>query len=283
MHIELLASGYGLIEGPRIDQDNCLIFSDVTNGGVYRLDGNGEVTGIIPKRRGVGGIVLHEDGGLVVSGRNICHVKDGVSTILFDDEEIPGFNDMHVDSEGRIYFGSLRSNAFIPGKRIAGELWRLGLDGKAEQLYDDILLTNGIGFSPNGATIYHSDTGRNHIVAHDIGTTVGNRRTFATLERGAPDGLAVDSEGCIWVAAYGGGCVSRFSPAGELIEHLQVPATAVTSLCMGGPDGRDLYIVTADNQDQDLLGSIFRARMDAPGVPTPMAKVQVSQTPVSYR
>ena len=67
-----------------------------------------------------------------------------------------------------------------------------------------------------------------------------------------PDGLAVDVEGCVWVAAYGGGCVSRFYADGRLDRHLEVPATEVTSLCFGGDDGRDLYIATAGNQDPAL-------------------------------
>ena len=69
--LETIASGYGLIEGPRVDADGNLYFSDVTNGGVYRRSPSGEITTAVPKRRGVGGIALHADGGIVVSGKNI--------------------------------------------------------------------------------------------------------------------------------------------------------------------------------------------------------------------
>ena len=81
--IEVLATGYGLIEGPRVDSGDNLFFSDVLGGGVYRRAPNGDITIIIPKRRGVGGIALHADGGVIVSGRNICHVKDGTTRSLF--------------------------------------------------------------------------------------------------------------------------------------------------------------------------------------------------------
>ena len=79
--VDIVVSGYGLLEGPRHDSKNGLYFCDSHNGGVFRLDGAGKVETIIPKRRGVGGIALHADGGLVVSGRNICHVNNEVSNI----------------------------------------------------------------------------------------------------------------------------------------------------------------------------------------------------------
>ena len=81
--LETIASGYGLIEGPRVDAAGNLFFSDVTNGGVYSRSPSGEISTVVPKRRGVGGIALHADGGVIVSGKNICHAKDGTSRILF--------------------------------------------------------------------------------------------------------------------------------------------------------------------------------------------------------
>src|SRR5215467_9473794 len=79
MRFETLAYGYGLIEGPRVDPAGNLCFSDVTNGGVFRRRPDGAIDVVVPKRRGVGGIALHADGGLVISGKNICHVRDGVA------------------------------------------------------------------------------------------------------------------------------------------------------------------------------------------------------------
>jgi sugar lactone lactonase YvrE len=89
-----------------------------------------------------------------------------------------------------------------------------------------------------------------------------------------PDGLAVDAEGGVWVAAYGGGCATRFSPDGSLDRHVDVPAQSVTSLAFGGSDGRDLYVVSADNTDDASLGgSIFRTRVEVPGLAAPLARV----------
>ena len=97
--METLAFGYGLIEGPRVDAEDNLYFSDVPNGGVHRRSPDGEISVAIPKRRGVGGIALHVDGGLVVSGRNICHVLDGETRVLFA-PDAPGLNDLFTDPNG---------------------------------------------------------------------------------------------------------------------------------------------------------------------------------------
>ena len=275
--LETLAFGYGLLEGPRVDANDNLYFSDVPNGGVYRRSPNGEVSTVIPRRRGVGGIALHADGGVVVSGKNICHVKDGQTRILFQRDDIPGFNDIFTDSAGRVYVGSLRSDPFKEGARTPGELWRVEGEGKATEMYGNVGLTNGIGFSPDGKMIYHADSAGPHLIVHDVAPngTMTNRRAIAQMAGGTiPDGLCVDEAGCIWVAVYGGRCVTRYTPDGKLDRKIEVPAKAVTSVCFGGKDRRDLYIVTADNTEvPDRKGTIFHTRVETPGVSVPLARV----------
>ena len=273
--MELLAWGYGLIEGPRVDPEDNLYFSDVPNGGVYRRRPTGEIETVIPKRRGVGGMVFHADGGLVVGGRNVQHVKDGQIRVLFEPGEGGSLNDMHTDAAGRVYVGTIRSDPFSDsGERVPGECWRIDGEGQATQLYEDVSLSNGIGFSPDGGVLYHVDTARGQVIAHDVsGDGCTNRRAFVTLERGRPDGMAVDADGGLWVAAYEGGCVAHFDASGALVEYLEVPARAVTSVCFGGSDMRDLYIVTADNAEAERQGSIFRTRAPVAGLPTPLATV----------
>src|SRR4051812_14784510 len=102
--LEPLVWGYGLIEGPRADNDGSLYFSDVPNGGVYRRAADGSVETVIPKRRGVGGIALHASGGLVVSGRNLCHVRDGETRGVFA-PDVMGLNDLCPDARGRVICG----------------------------------------------------------------------------------------------------------------------------------------------------------------------------------
>ena len=275
--METLASGYGLIEGPRVDAQGNLFFSDVHNGGVYRRAPNGDITTAIPKRRGVGGIALHADGGLVVSGRNICHVRDRETRVLFEREDVGGWNDIFTDRAGRVYAGSLRSNPF--GRDAGaqkGELWRIDAAGDGTELYGEVALSNGIGFSPDGSILYHSDSVPQQVVAHDVlpDGQLKKRRALFTLEKGVPDGLTVDEEGGVWVAIYGGGCAARFLPDGTRDRQVDVPARSVTSLCFGGEDLRDLYIVTADNTDDpERGGTIFRTRSDVAGLPAPLATI----------
>ena len=115
--MQQVATGYGLIEGPVWDPNRGLYFSDVLNGGVFLLGRDGKVTQVVPKRRGIGGMALHEKGGLVVGGRDIAHVSldGGVQKTLLALDAIPGatgFNDLTTDRSGRIYVGSLAFKVF---------------------------------------------------------------------------------------------------------------------------------------------------------------------------
>lgn len=286
MSVETLAYGFGLVEGPRCDADGNLYFSDVPNGGVYRVTPDGEVSTVIPKRRGVGGIALHAAGGIVVSGRDICHVKDGVTRILFARQDIPGFNDLFCDAAGRVYTGSMRSDPFsTTGPRTPGECYRIDAEGQATAIYGDVSLSNGIGLSPDGTKLYHVDSAPRRIWVHtiDAAGNVSDRRVFADLSRNGaawpgtdvtPDGLAVDEEGGVWVALVDGGCVQRFTPEGQLSVRVEVPASFVTSLCFGGADRRTLFVVSSDNtEDPDRKGSVFRTRSPYAGAAVHPARI----------
>jgi gluconolactonase len=245
------------------------------NGGVYRRSPDGGITTVVPKRRGVGGIALHADGGLVISGRNVCHVKGGVTRVLFARDGVPGFNDLFTDALGRVYTGSMRTDPFrVEGERTAGECYRIDAEGHATELYGGVSLSNGIGFSPRGDRIYHCDTARGLVLVHALDPSGHTEARSPIRVEGGPDGLAVDAEGCIWVALFRGGALQRFTPEGEADRRIAVPARAVTSLCFGGDDLRDLYVVSGDNsEDPGRRGSVFRTRSDVAGLPAPVARI----------
>ena len=270
--LELLTEGWGLIEAPRVDEQDRLYFSDVPNGGVYRRLPSGEIETVIPKRRGVGGMVFHRDGGLVISGRNIQHVNDGEIRVLFD-PGFPGFNDLHTDSLGRVYVGSLKVDPFEEGaENPGGELWRLGAEGQVTEMYGGVLLTNGIGFSPDGSLLYHADSVPGRVWVSDVeDDSLANKRVFVEDRVNATDGLAVDVEGGVWVAQPSGGKVQRYTPDGVADLCVAIPDPMVTSLCFGGADLQDLYVVTG-GQSQ-LGGCIYRTRVDVSGVPVPQATI----------
>jgi gluconolactonase len=92
-----------------------------------------------------------------------------------------------------------------------------------------------------------------------------------------PDGLAVAEDGSVWVASAGGGAVRVFDADGEERRPFQVPQPGVTSLCFGGDDLRDLYVVTGTvGGPSDHTGSVYRVRVEVPGLPVPLARVSLA-------
>jgi gluconolactonase len=276
-----VATGYGLIEGPVWEAGQGLYFSDVLNGGVYRLGLDDGVSEVIPRRRGVGGMALHAGGGIVVSGRDVSYAPlSGAEgrVLLTPAQASPdaiGFNDLTTDAQGRIYVGSLAFRVFGGDAPKSGHLHRIDLDGAVETLSDGVMLTNGLGFSPDGRRLYHSDSRAPGVRAYDVAAdgTVGPWRMFASLGEGTPDGLKVARDGSVWVADARGGRVAVFNPDGSHRTDVRVPLPMVTSLCFGG-DLRDLYVVTgSDGGPKENCATIFRARVDVAGLPLSVARV----------
>ncbi len=281
---ELLVRGYGLVEGPVWDPERGLIFSDVLGGGVFCLGPDGEATVLFEHRRGIGGIALHASGGLVVSGRNVSFkpFDGGPTRLLLDrnpDAGNVGYNDLTTDDLGRIYVGSLGNSPVFEDDRApaAGDLYLIELDGTARQVAADVRLTNGLGFSPDGRTLYHSDSLRRTVFCYAVAEdgSLGGKRPFHTHEQGVPDGLAVAGDGSVWVALAGGGHgVDVIGPDGGLKDHIRIPDPMCTSVCFGGPDLRDLYIVSgSDDAPNDRYGAVYRYRTEVAGVPVAACRV----------
>ena len=281
MTMQDVASGYGLVEAPLWDSARGLYFSDVLNGGVHLLDLAGQVSLVIPKRRGVGGMALHEAGGLIVGGRNIAWVglNGQESKVLLSPEAIPGaigFNDLTTDRMGRIYVGSLTYRVFADEPK-PGFLHVIDLDGSMRTISDGIMLTNGLGFSPDGDKLYHSDARGGLVRVYDVKAdgSVGPWRQFATLgPGGVADGLKVANDGSVWVADARGGRVAVFEASGAHRVDLKVPLPMVTSLCFTGNDLCDLYVVTgSDGAGRENCGTVFRSRTSVPGLSLSPARV----------
>ncbi len=279
--MEELATGYGLIEGPVWDDARGLIYSDVINGGVRALGADGEITTIVPKRRGVGGMAPHVAGGLVIGGREIIYESfDGQksATLLTPDvtDVAIGFNDFTTDAAGRVWVGSLGFSVFSGDEMRPGHLHVIDLDGSVRTVSDGIILTNGMGFSPDGKTLYHNDARADLIRAYEItdDAEVAGWTEFTRISGGTPDGMAVAEDGSVWVAMADGNRVSVFEPDGSLRTELPVPLPMVTSVCFGGADLKDLYVVTGSrNGPRENCGTIYRTRVDVPGLPIAPARV----------
>ena len=270
MDWDVVAHGYGLAEAPTIDTDGALVFSDVLGGGVYRVDGSGTVTTVVPKRRGVGGIAIHADGGIVCTGRDVIHVREGHEqrTVLSVDG-VAGWNDLCTDAAGRIYAGALRFAVFDPDAEVvSGELWRVGPDGEPTIMFGDVVHANGVACTGDGRTIYLSDTRRQRVIVFDVEN--GSRRDIDVSALGHPDGMALDAHGTIWLALVSGG-IARLAPDGAVDRRIEPPSAFTTSLCFAG---RDLYVTTGGHSDHpELRGCVLRTTVDVAGAPVAPARV----------
>jgi xylono-1,5-lactonase len=289
--METLKSGFGLLEAPIWDETRGLLFADADNGGVHCLDPHGNVSTIVKHRRGIGGAVRHRDGGLIVSGRNVAYKdsSDGPTVVLLDrnpERGIVGFNDITTDSKGRIYAGAL---GFLPtetalsgigGDRKSAPLFLIDRDGSTRIVHPSVELTNGLGISPDGSLLYHADSGSRMLYVYDVASDGGlaNRRVFASVPEGLPDGVAVSMDGCVWLAVAHAGKVVRFSPSGAREAEIEFPVPMVTSLCFGGPDRRDMYVVSgSEGTGKPDAGSVFRLKVDVAGVDATPADVRIGE------
>ena len=283
--MEQLAQGYGLVEGPVWEDGKGLLYSDVLFGGVYRLTLDGVVETVFEHRRGIGGMALHEAGGLIVSGRNLSfkpYSGGATVTVLEQDESagVVGFNDLTTDAVGRIYAGALgASPVFDDGREPrAGDLYLVDLDGSARVVALDVQLTNGLGFSPDGAILYHSDSRRQTVFCYSVAEdgSLGEKRPFVKTDGGSPDGLAVSEDGAVWVALAGGSGVGVYSPSGVQQDLIEIPQPMCTSLCFGGADRRDLYIVSgSDGSQSDRAGAVYRTRTSVAGLAVANARIRL--------
>ena len=284
--MEKVADGFNLIEGPVWDNKRGLIFSDAVDGGVYALSNTGDVTVVLEHRKGIGGIARHEQQGLVVSGRNIAFKPfgSGETNILLDRDTaagVVGFNDLTTDNSGRIYAGSLSSSPLVAGERTAatGNLYLIDLDGSSRIVAEDIRLNNGLAFSPDAATLYHSDSIRRTVYQYAVEDdgTLGEKQIFAKVDAGGPDGLVVSADGRVWVALAGGGHgVSVFNPDGSASHFIEIPQPMCTSVCFGGEDLRMLFIVSgSEGMGTDKAGAVYCTRTDVPGLMVPLARVSL--------
>lgn len=225
----------------------------------------------------VGSVTPVGDGTLVIGlGAQVWLTEaTGTLTRLLTEIDHPHpdhhLNDAGADPHGRLVIGSVNER---DTGRTAG-LFQLNRDGY-RKLRADMRLGNGLDWTPDGSTLYFTDSLDQLIFAadyHEDGSFTGER-VFAHVVGGLPDGLAVDSEGCVWSAVWGAGRIDRYAPDGAIIDRVLVPAPRVTSLAFGGHDLTTLFITTArDGLSPEELasapesGSVFMAVTSVPGQP----------------
>jgi len=234
------------------------------------FDFDGEVSSVVPRARG-GMIVAigHEIIGLDAHG-----VRAGLARVepdLVDNR----FNDCRCDAKGRLWAGTM-SKTRRPG---TAALYCLAPGEPIQRMVAGTTLSNGISWSPSGEQMYFVDSTTQRIDVFDFEPSAGaisNRRTLAYVEPndGLPDGIAVDSEGGIWLCLFGGGALRRYSSVGDLEEEIQLPVSSPTCPTFGGPDLGTLYVTTAKHRlsrhqllSEPLAGAVLALEPGVRGLP----------------
>lgn len=263
--------------------EQALYFVDIKGQRIHRFDPASGAHEAFEVDEDIGCIGLAKEGGFVAAMRSGVWLLDGGGRKLRqlaenpEDQSVSRFNDGGVDPSGRFLAGTIDE----PKTSSGAGLYRYDKNGLTK-LKGGLLTSNGVAFSPDGATLYHADTPRFTIFAHDYDAATGaisEGRIFAQLpmsatERGRPDGAAVDVEGCYWTALFEGGRVQRYAADGELLGEYRTPAYCPTMVAFGGADMKTLFITSAriDRSAEELAayplsGALFAMRVETPGVP----------------
>ncbi|GIH16168.1 SMP-30/gluconolactonase/LRE family protein [Rugosimonospora africana] len=271
-----------LCEGPCWDtRTGRLYFVDILAGRVHAVDPVGGARRTWELGVPVGAVAPRRAGGWIAA------VERGFAA--YDDDWRPAgpvvaapaqrdgtrFNDGGCDPAGRFWAGTLAYDG-TPG---TGALYRLDAAGTVTEMLSGVTNSNGLAWSAPGIEMFYVDTGKATIdrMAFDpTDGTIADRRTLVAFpsQDGSPDGMAIDRDGFLWVALWGGGRVRRYSPGGVLDGELRLPVSQVTSVAFGGADFGDLFITTAaeglaadQRARQPLAGSVFRYRPGVAGLP----------------
>lgn len=273
------AVGSELGEGPVWQADEqAVYFVDIKQCQIHRYSTVTGETASWKAPAAPGFLVPHVDGGF------ICGLKDGL--YRFDSQtgefaklsevephlRFNRLNDGFVDSQGYLWFGSMDDGE----KQPTGSLYRVADTGEIVRQDEGYVITNGPVMSSDGATLYHGDTLRRVVYAFDVSPAgeLSHKRPFVSITgSGYPDGMAVDAEGFVWIALFGGARIERYAPDGRLVGQVPFPCSNITKLVFGGDDLRTVYVTTAKKgltsdelRQQPLAGGLFSFRTDVPGL-----------------
>ena len=268
-----------------VERDRALWFVDIKKHEVHRYDpaSGGRRTWTAPEQ--VGFVFPAERGGFVAglqSGLYHFDEQSGAFDLIVEVEpDLPNnrLNDGIVDPDGRLWFGTMDN-----GERAKSGAFYCFADGCATRTdIHGIAITNGPAVSPDGRLLYVVDTLRGTIDCAEIHSdgTLGERLPFVRIDPkdGHPDGPTIDSNGYLWISLYGGWEVRRYSPTGDLVEHIRFPVANITKIAFGGHDLRTVYATTARQQlsaddiaKQPQIGDLFELRVDVPGLSCPLVR-----------
>lgn len=263
-------------------EEQALYWIDIAEPAIHRFNPTSGATRCWKMPAEIGSIGLCEQGGAVVAMRNGFHLfdfKQSELRFIGDPEShliMTRFNDGKVSPDGRFWTGTMDDRE---DKQPIGALYRLDPDLTWHRKVLGLSGSNGLAWSPDGRTMYHSDSKIGTIHAYDYDMNTGeatNRRIFArqTVHSGRPDGAATDIEGYYWSAGVTLGVLNRWSPEGRLVKQIELPCSAPTMPCFGGTDLRTIYITSLTKGQSEeklsakpLSGGLFSLHVEVAGVP----------------
>ena len=263
-------------------EEQALYWVDIRAPAMHRLDPASGATRTWPLPSRIGSFGLRESGGAVVALVDGFHLLDfdtgELTFVAGPSEQVAGtrFNDGKVSPDGRFFAGTMDEAQL--SRPIAG-LFRLDPDGRLRQVLDGLIVSNGLAWSADGRTMFHSDSKAQVVWTYDYDPDSGNvsgRRELAhpTEEQGRPDGAATDDKGYYWSAGISAGVLNRWAPDGSLDRSIPLPCSNPTAPCFGGPDMRTIFVTSLRHDlpievlaEKPLSGGIFAVRVDVPGVP----------------
>lgn len=265
-------------ESPLWDyRDERLYWVDIESKRIHGLDieSGTRFAWSLPSRPG--SLALHHEKGLLVALSNelahFCPDSGDLKTLKHTHVAGPvRFNDGKCDAKGRFWIGTMALNEKDP----VGVLYCLD-QGKLVEKDREIIISNGLGWSPDQKTMYFTDSPRRILYRYEFDLeegTIAHRTVFAQVPENAgyPDGLCVDQEGYVWSAHFMGGRVTRYAPDGTVDQVFQVPALCPTSCCIGGKNGNQLFVTTAtrdltaaQKRQNPLNGGVFMLKVGVKG------------------
>jgi sugar lactone lactonase YvrE len=262
LHVQILNAELRLSlgEGPVWDcVGGFLYFVDIERDSVFKLEvSTGDVDMCTVRRPSA--IGLCRSGRLIIACRAgivLLDFENGTVSQLCNPIEhnpLARLNDGKVAPDGSFWVGSMQNNIAEDGAPIElnsdiGGMFRVTSDGRTVPLLPETLgIMNTLAWSPNNREFFFADSMKGALFSavHNTDGTLGSIKRFNTdCPLGVPDGSAMDEEGYLWNARWGGGSVVRFDPSGNMDRTVYIPASNVTSCCFGGPDLKTLFVTTA--------------------------------------
>ena len=244
--------------------ERAVYWTDIPAGKLFRYDPATNSHRTVYEGEPVGGFTLQSDGSLLlfrVSDLARLDLASGAVTIIrgFSDEGMERFNDVMVDPEGRVFAGTIGTTD------EGGGVYRVDTDGTITKLFAGTRCSNGMGFSPDGKTLYWTDSSAGVIYRFPYDRPTGQLGDREVVHRagpvdGIPDGLVVDEKGHLWSARWDGHCVLHIDPDGTVCARHPLPVAKVSSLCFAGDNLDTFYITTAGGSPGATTddGALFR-------------------------